>query len=207
MREEAQARILTAAEAVFTARGYEGASLTAITKAAGVSYGLASYYFKNKEQLLQHVLHARVDAVMTHAADTPAEDPGQALAEIIDYMLYGAAADPASAAAHLSVMLQPDAREVYVGAEAAAEESLTRAENRLRQIFAARGARRPDVEEVLFRSVLEGAMFKIAVYGSDYPVEQIRRRIYEIFELDPPAAPPDDAPPVRLRVTRPSSPQ
>ena len=44
-------RILAAALEVFAANGYEAASISDITTAAGVSRGLVSYYFATKEQL------------------------------------------------------------------------------------------------------------------------------------------------------------
>ncbi len=69
-------------------------------------------------------------------------------------------------------------------------------EDGLRELFTARGAEDPAVEEVLLRSVLEGVIFKTAVYGAQYPTEPIRR-MYALYalpgsetELPLPAGPP-----------------
>jgi len=48
--------ILDAAEALFAERGYEGASLQEIGRAAGVSRGTPGYFFGSKERLYQAVL-------------------------------------------------------------------------------------------------------------------------------------------------------
>ncbi len=54
--EASKARILTAATALFTQCGPNGASLDDISKKAGVNRGLIYHYFKTKEALLDHVL-------------------------------------------------------------------------------------------------------------------------------------------------------
>ena len=56
MSGSARARILAEARAAFAATGYEGASLRAITAAAGVDVALVSYYFGNKEALFRAVV-------------------------------------------------------------------------------------------------------------------------------------------------------
>lgn len=55
--------------------------------------------------------------------------------------------------------------------------------------FAARGAQDPALEEVLLRSVLEGVVFKAAVYPDHYPIDRLRCRLYDIYGLPTPAAP------------------
>lgn len=48
---DARDRILSAAEALFSARGFEGVSTTQIAKVAGITQPLIHYHFKNKEAL------------------------------------------------------------------------------------------------------------------------------------------------------------
>ncbi len=54
-------RILDTAEALFTAHGFEGASLRQITAAAGVNLAAVSYHFGSKEALVQQVFRRRLD--------------------------------------------------------------------------------------------------------------------------------------------------
>ena len=48
---EKRRQILDGAREVFRAKGYEGASMDAIAKAAGVSKGTLYVYFTNKDEL------------------------------------------------------------------------------------------------------------------------------------------------------------
>ena len=54
--EGTKAKILSAATALFTQRGPNGASLDDISKKAGVNRGLIYHYFRTKDALLDHVL-------------------------------------------------------------------------------------------------------------------------------------------------------
>lgn len=56
-------RLLDAAERQFAERGYEGASMRAITRAAGVSVSAANYHFGSKRDLLHATLRRRVEPV------------------------------------------------------------------------------------------------------------------------------------------------
>ena len=51
--EQTRARILKSALDLFLANGYEGTTMRAIAKAAGLSLGSTYYYFKSKENLIQ----------------------------------------------------------------------------------------------------------------------------------------------------------
>lgn len=54
-------KILDTAEKLFADLGVDGASLRAITDAAGVNLGSIHYYFKTKDQLVAEVLARRID--------------------------------------------------------------------------------------------------------------------------------------------------
>ena len=80
--ERSRAAILDAAEELFAARGFEGASLGEIAAAAGLSRGTPSYFFNSKEELYGAVLDrlfAQRDAA-TRRAFAPLQrwidDPG-----------------------------------------------------------------------------------------------------------------------------------
>ena len=85
--KEKQERILKAAVKVFTAQGYEKASLNLMLEGAGISKGAAYYYFADKADLIGTVVRrywlepfagtgtafATVAAVATGSAITTAE--------------------------------------------------------------------------------------------------------------------------------------
>ncbi len=56
-------RLLAAAERIFAERGFEGASLGAVTRAAGTSVSAANYHFGSKRALLRATLRRRVEPV------------------------------------------------------------------------------------------------------------------------------------------------
>src|SRR2546430_11509999 len=92
-RERAKSRILGAAHALFTERGYDATTLAQVSRRAGVSSGLTVYYFRTKQHLVQaladRLLHARIVRA-AHAAPRPDEQ----LAPIIDAVLPDALQEP-----------------------------------------------------------------------------------------------------------------
>src|SRR5581483_11008832 len=62
-REDARGReaILDAAAAVFTERGYRGATVDAILERAGLSKGAFYWHFESKDELMLAVLAERVE--------------------------------------------------------------------------------------------------------------------------------------------------
>ena len=90
---ETRERLLDAAERIFAERGFEGASMRAVTQAAGASVSAANYHFGSKEALLRETLLrrvgplnerrlARLDALEESASGRPLE-----LETIIDAFL------------------------------------------------------------------------------------------------------------------------
>jgi AcrR family transcriptional regulator len=200
MREQSQQRILEAALMAFAERGYEGTTIAQIAERAGVARGLVSYYFPAKERLLQALLGQALDGIL--ALSDPAEGEVTAderLAGVIDRTLTAAANTIGVQRLVLCLMLQPGTREIFVGVEAAKADAVEEFERRLRQIFADRGAENPALEEVLFRSVLEGVIFKLAVYPQTYPLAAVRHRLLTMYGL--PAGDPPDEPVRPLRAT------
>ena len=56
-------RLLDAAERLFAERGFEGASMRAVTQAAGSAVSAANYHFGSKEALLAAVIRRRIQPV------------------------------------------------------------------------------------------------------------------------------------------------
>jgi AcrR family transcriptional regulator len=60
---ETRERLLDAAERIFAERGFEGASMRAVTQAAGASVSAANYHFGSKEALLRATLLRHVGSL------------------------------------------------------------------------------------------------------------------------------------------------
>ncbi|NKQ53232.1 TetR/AcrR family transcriptional regulator [Amycolatopsis sp. K13G38] len=202
MREESRRKILAAALEVFAEKGYNGATITDITQRAGVSRGLASYYFPSKHLLVEELLDAYLDQVAA-IIEVPGPPDAQ-LAAIIDGTLRVTVTGLPMQGVILGLMVQPSTHPIYAAVEARKDERLRKLEDNLRAMFAARGSAEPEVEEVMLRSVLEGVIYKAVVYGARYPVERVRRRLYRMYDLPQPedTLSGEEPPPVsRLRAT------
>ncbi|MEV4254446.1 helix-turn-helix domain-containing protein [Spirillospora sp. NPDC049652] len=203
LREQSRRRILGAALELFAEHGYEGATVARIAARAGVARGLVPYYFGTKEALLEELLTEAMTGAFGLAAPAPDETTAdERLAGLIDRVLGAAYGAVPVQRLVLCLMLQPATREVYARVEASHEAAVTAFEDGIRSIFADRGAPDPALEEVLLRSVLEGVIFKLAVYPGTYPLEDVRRRVHAMYGLTPAAPLLPDArprPATRLR--------
>jgi AcrR family transcriptional regulator len=199
MRERSRERILGAALEVFAANGYEAASISDITAAAGVSRGLVAYYFATKEQLAAELLDRWLDGIT--GILTIQGTPDERLAGMIDGALMAAATTLHIQRLAISLMMLPTTHDVFARVEQAKSDRLSLVEDAIRDVFAARGAADPAVEEMLLRATLEGVTVKLAIYRETFPLEAIRRRLYAGYDLPAPVAPlPVASPPVdRLR--------
>ncbi|MFI6827753.1 MULTISPECIES: TetR/AcrR family transcriptional regulator [unclassified Kribbella] len=199
LRERSRERILAAALEVFAAKGYEAASISEITEAAGVSRGLVSYYFAAKEELAAELLDRWLDGIA--GILTIEGSPDERLAGIIDGALMAAAMTLPIQRLAITLMMQPTTHDVFARVEADKSARVSQVEDAIRSVFAARGAADPAVEEMLLRATLEGVTVKLAIYSETFPVEDIRRRLYAGYGLPTPAAPlPINSPRVdRLR--------
>ena len=86
----------------------------------------------------------------------------------------------------LSMMTHPSTHPVFALVEQQRDDQLRTIEDSLRELFAARGAEDPALEEVMLRSVLEGVVFKVTVYEDTFPLERVRRRLYRMYDLPAP---------------------
>jgi TetR/AcrR family transcriptional repressor of bet genes len=96
--EERRAQITSALMKVMASRGYDGASVLEIAKAARLTPGLVHYHFKNKQQILLAALQdlvARHDANLETSLSAAGADPAAQVEAFIDFHLgLGADADP-----------------------------------------------------------------------------------------------------------------
>ena len=78
-----RAQILEAAEAVFAAKGYHGATTRDIAQAADVSEGTLYNYFGNKRDLFVGLMTSRTDALVESIAEVRAGSVEDAMAELL----------------------------------------------------------------------------------------------------------------------------
>ena len=184
MRLQSQERILVSAVEVFADRGFHNATISEITARAGVSRGLITYYFPTKHDLARKALARYLEWLLTlvDVAGTAAERLGA----IIDGILATTASSLPEQRMVLSLMIHPSTHPLFAEVEFDEHERLTLFEDALRGLFAERDAANPALEEVMFRSIMEGVIFKASVYRDEYPLEQVRLRIHQMYDLPVP---------------------
>jgi AcrR family transcriptional regulator len=186
-RERAKSRILGAAHALFTERGYDATTLAQVSRRAGVSAGLTVYYFRTKQHLVQALADRLLHARIIRAAHT-ASGPDEQLAAIIDAVLQTAVEEPRIIAMHLALLLQPGVAELLADGEHRWEEQLA---GLLRDVLAARGD--PGQTWLLFRATLMGAAYGIVSPYLPMPHVLTRERLFAEYGLDwDLGSPPDE---------------
>ncbi|MFT4028513.1 MAG: helix-turn-helix domain-containing protein [Protaetiibacter sp.] len=199
-RERAREGILEAAFEVIGERGYHEASIGEITRRAGVAQGLANYHFGSKEQLVAAVLD-RWFAENLAIACAPGT-PDERLAGFIDTVLAGAVRELPRQRILVAMGVQPSTHPLVAEAEQRNAVIVDGFECAIRGLFAERGAADPALEETMLRSVLEGVIVKLAIYGDSYPVQGARRWLYRVYGLPEPGPLPAagaDADEIRMR--------
>jgi TetR/AcrR family transcriptional repressor of bet genes len=120
--EERRQQIVAGLLQVMAERGYEGASVAAIAKAAGLSPGLVHYHFKDKQEILLTLaeqIAARVhERVASRLARVKGGDARARVDAFLDaFLATGADADPASVASWVTIsaeaIRQPEVRAIY----------------------------------------------------------------------------------------------
>lgn len=186
-RERAKEVILLAAIEVFEERGVSGASIAEITKRAGVAQGLVSYHFGGKDQLIAAV----IDRWFLTILELPSVggSPDEVLASIIDSVFQATAYAVPLQRVVLAIQQQPATHRLFAESEDRFGEQVTMGEDAVRDLFRARGAADPGLEEVMFRSLLEGVFVKYSVYRDTYPLEDARRWVRSLYGLPEPTEP------------------
>ncbi len=81
LRDSLEQKILLEAEKTFAEKGFDGASISAIAEAAGLSKQNLMYYFSTKQELYEKVLHDVLDDWLSGMSELARSElsPGQAL--------------------------------------------------------------------------------------------------------------------------------
>ena len=84
--EKAKAKIIKAAQALFIERGFSGASMSAIAKAARINQSLVYHYFESKEDLWRQVKGKIISSVLEEANLYEAPQV-ETLDELLDHLV------------------------------------------------------------------------------------------------------------------------
>ncbi|MFJ5775162.1 TetR family transcriptional regulator [Streptomyces sp. NPDC093094] len=96
-------RILAAARAEFSERGYEKTSVRGIAKAAGVDPALVHHYFGTKEQVFEAAIEDTIAPAIS-AADAVADGPRDGVGERLTRFFFGVWENPVTRTSLLAVV-------------------------------------------------------------------------------------------------------
>jgi TetR/AcrR family transcriptional regulator, transcriptional repressor of bet genes len=130
--DERRAQIAQGLIHVMARRGFAGASIAEIAKAAELTPGLVHYHFKNKQEILLSALATLVarhqERLENHLASAPASAPEQVAAFIDSHLGLGAHADPDGLACWILIsgeaLRQPEVQTQVTAALSALEARL-----------------------------------------------------------------------------------
>ena len=155
---ERRRSILRAAIEVFARKGYHGCRIADVAREAGVAYGLVYHYFKNKDELLEHVFEVGWTGFVNRVrAAAEAEAPlAEQVRGIADVAFEAYRVDPRA----VKVLILEIARSpagARVNRETAFSEVIRMSAQMLARAQAA-GELRADVDPLLAAALLFGAI-------------------------------------------------
>ncbi len=175
-----RAQILAAAAELFSRGGYQGVTVDAIARQAGISKGNLYWHFRSKREIFQLLLEeamGRFDPVLGEIADSDAP-PRQKLRALTRALLETAAANPEAMSLVLQIAAQPELRDM-VSAEYVL--LMSRYIDTMTQLFADAGAEKPRDVAALYALVIDALMGMVVVAPDLYDKERILALLEERF--------------------------
>ena len=161
IRKSSREKILSVALELFAQNGYQGTSISQISKKAKISKGLMYNYFKNKEKLLEEIVVegfnkiAELDLALNH------------LQENFKYwQLYTA------------LLVQPHVQKKFEKKFYEFRELFIAS---LSEIFAGLGSNNPQLEAFLLGMHFDGLALNFVTAPDDFPIEEIKIALYEKY--------------------------
>lgn len=178
MRKGSEKEILKAAIRVFAKAGYHGSSIQDITKEAGVSKALFYHYFKSKHDLLVIFARKRLEDFFPLAEGMrEIPNPKERLIFLVDFVLEELRSKTEKLRFINILYLTEDGVTAIHEAMQKYEEQFAKIFQMERQLFLELGFSDPDMEATYMRSLLQGISLEYMLGPSDYPLEEIRKRV------------------------------
>jgi AcrR family transcriptional regulator len=183
LREAARTRILDGSIAAFARKGFQAASMDDVAASAGVSKGLAYFYFKSKDELLVHALRERVAHLFEVGTALDREmPPGDRLAALVDALLTRVRKEPDVFRLYLTLSLERSLSRTAARTLRDLGAPLERYLAACRRVFEDLGSQDPELDALIFRSSLLGLFLRFVRSIEDVPIERLCARLLEIFQ-------------------------
>ena len=180
IKKEKRAKIIEAALEVFAEKTFKGASVSMITKKAGVSKGLLYSYFKSKDDLLKQIIFEGIDEFIE--IFDPNKD-GVLTEDEFDYFINRTFSlleeDIHFWKLYFSIIVQPDVLQLV---QDKLMEFILPIIETLAKYYEKKGVENPMAHARLLGAVMDGVSMNYIVDPVTFPVEDIKKIIIEKFK-------------------------
>lgn len=179
IRTDRRKAILNAALHVFAEDGYHSASISKISKEAGVSKGLMYNYFKSKEALLQILIGSLFDEEMSGMRKTVEQPVSEQ--SMIDFIQMGTAilkSKPKEWKLYFSMSTQPEVLKI-VQEKFSNDHVLF--STKLLEFFKMKNHEDPQLSLIHFSTALTGKKVSYITDPDNYPIDKIEELIIKQF--------------------------
>ena len=183
IRKESAGQIAEAALTLFARQGFYSTSVDQIAKEAGVSKGLIYNYFKNKEDLLRHIVESAIE-IGDHLVEDVSRQEGSPLEkfdQIIDDLIAMMTSNPTYWKLILKLSMQEEIAQRFENTvQQHAAKNLAQVSGLLEKLKV------PDhqLEAMMLVATLDGMLLHYLQMGEIYPmgamVAHIKKRVREL---------------------------
>ncbi len=177
IREERKAQIKKVALEIISEEGFQNTSISKIAKRAGISKGLLYNYYESKEDMIREIIFDGMEDLMR--SFDPNKDgilTDEEAKYFIDEMFNILKSNIKYWRLYFSVMLQPKVMSLIQDRFMKAMEPVM---NILISYFKSKGSENPVVEMRMVVAMLDGFAFHFILDPQHFPLEEIKKRLYE----------------------------
>ncbi|MCF2875224.1 MULTISPECIES: TetR/AcrR family transcriptional regulator [unclassified Tenacibaculum] len=175
-------QILEVATRLFSERGFEKTSVSAICEAAKVSNGLVFHHFKNKNELLREIFKKTTNIIVEINDSVQKEiSPKERLIELIDGAFKQMVEDKLFFQLYLNVMLQPTTKAIL---NDLIKEKYTFLLDNAHKILSEYSEHATIVDSFMFVSDLDGIAINYIYSFDDYPLDLVKQKFIRRYTYD-----------------------
>ena len=179
IREERKAQIKKVALEIIYEEGFESTSISKIAKRAGISKGLLYNYYESKEEMIREIIIDGFEEFMEFF--DPNRDGILTLEEaryFIEEMFHILESNLKYWRLYFSTMLQPKVMSLIADDFG---KMITPLLNIVLDFFRRQGSDNPEADMRITMALLDGICFHYLMDPHNYPLEEIKQRLYKII--------------------------
>ena len=179
IRTDRKKAILDAALHVFSEQGYHNASISKVSKHAGVSKGLMYNYFENKEELLDILIGSLIDQEMGAVREVLKKPMTEStMIEFIKLNTQILKSKPKQWKLYFSMVTQPEVTKIVE--DRFSKEHILITQKTI-DFFKQKGNENPEMTFALFSATIAGFKISYIMDSNNYPIDKMEELIIKQF--------------------------